>query len=250
MRDYQTIVKELDADLPRSAVHHREGGGGIKLSYVTGHYVIDRLNKIVGIGRWAYSHKLTQIADASGMKKDSRGIEKYNTAYLAEVRLVVDLGGVTTEFTEVGYGNGRDSDPGKAHESATKEAVTDGLKRAAKNLGMSLGLALYDKTQENVSDEPKKAVVDSVDLSTSSKPAGENILKTSSLPNEDRRTLNDTIRATSERLIKQGLASRDQLYQLMGTFGAKTKEELSDANAYLFLKKMKEMGSENAKQKQ
>jgi recombination DNA repair RAD52 pathway protein len=34
-----------------------------------------------------------------------------------------------------------------------KEAVTDGIKRCAKNLGMSMGLALYDKTQENVDEE-------------------------------------------------------------------------------------------------
>ena len=38
------------------------------------------------------------------------------------------------------------------YNTKAKEAVTDALKRAAKNLGMSMGLALYDKEQVNVDD--------------------------------------------------------------------------------------------------
>ena len=53
--------------------------------------------------------------------------------------------------TGIGYG----SDKGKFNpgEMASKEAESDALKRAAMKLGRSLGLALYDKSQEYVDEE-------------------------------------------------------------------------------------------------
>jgi recombination DNA repair RAD52 pathway protein len=43
-------------------------------------------------------------------------------------------------------------DCGLAHESASKEAVTDALKRTLRTFGNPFGLALYDKSRENVGD--------------------------------------------------------------------------------------------------
>jgi hypothetical protein len=62
-------------------------------------------------------------------------------------------------FSDYGYGDGTDkTNPGKAHELAIKEAVTDGLKRCAKNLGPVMGLALYDKDQTDVKEAETKPV--------------------------------------------------------------------------------------------
>lgn len=149
MKTHEQVVSELDAKIPRDAISSRQGGGASKLSYLEGWYVIDRLNKTVGIGNWAYT------ADAQVAHTDAANNSVH---YIAKVRLAVKFpNGETTEFSDYGYGDGSDKYKiGKAHELAVKEAVTDGIKRCAKNLGMSLGLALYDKTQENVEDEPAR----------------------------------------------------------------------------------------------
>ena len=53
MKTLIDIQNELDAPIPRSAVSQRQGGGGKSLSYLAGHYIIDRLNKIFGPLGWA-----------------------------------------------------------------------------------------------------------------------------------------------------------------------------------------------------
>jgi len=147
----KTIIEQLDAPIPRSAVSQRQGGGGRSLSYLAGHYVIDRLNKVFGPMNWASKIESLQLVHTA----------ENSVHYIAQVRLVVeDENGKKTEHTDVGYGDGSDkTNIGKAHELAVKEATTDALKRAAKNLGQSMGLALYSKDQENVveDEEPKVA---------------------------------------------------------------------------------------------
>ena len=51
---------------------------------------------------------------------------------------------------DVGFGTGIAKEYAGAHESAGKEAVTDGLKRAFRTFGNQFGNALYDKSQKNV----------------------------------------------------------------------------------------------------
>jgi DNA recombination protein Rad52 len=145
------VRKRLDEKIPRSAVALRDGGGPKKLSYLEGWYVIARLNEVLGQGNWDYNTeemKLVHSGETNG---------KQTVHYIAKVCLTVhglrSNNGYGITFSDYGYGDGSDKcNIGKAHELAVKEAVTDGLKRCAKNLGMSLGLALYDKTQENVDD--------------------------------------------------------------------------------------------------
>lgn len=140
----EQMIAELDAKIPRDEIVARKGGGGMVLSYLPGWYVIDRLNKVLGQGGWnALTSDPIKVADT---EQDG----KYVVAYMVKVRLEArHLGAI---FEDYGYGDGKDNHPGKAHESAIKEAVTDGIKRCAKNLGMSMGLALYSKDQENVDD--------------------------------------------------------------------------------------------------
>lgn len=149
-KSIEQIEKDLDDKIPRSAVSERDGGGGRRLSYLEGHYVIDRLNKVFGPLRWA--KEITDVRQITN--KTSRG---EFPAYLVKVRLTVGFGESGVVVKEA-YGYGSDKSSQNAHELAIKEAVTDALKVAAKDLGMSMGLALYDKSQENVSDEePIKA---------------------------------------------------------------------------------------------
>ena len=168
MKTREEIAKELDSNIPVDVISERSGGSGKMLSYLEGWYVIDRLNKVLGQGNWFYT--TDEIKEVhKGTVKDKYGNDVHTVHYIANVRLEVKFSeqkedtfrGNWINFTDYGYGDGSDKiNPGKAHELAVKEAVTDGLKRCAKNLGMSLGLALYDKSREFVGDpEPVKAPV-------------------------------------------------------------------------------------------
>lgn len=142
------IQSALDSNIPKDVIETREQAGRT-LSYLATWYVIDRLNQVLGQGNWGYQIKqLDKVFE--GTIQQSSG-EVFTTSYTAQVALFATVEGKTVIFTEVGYGDGTDrKSQGKAHELATKEAVSDALKRGAKNLGRSMGLALYDKTQEFV----------------------------------------------------------------------------------------------------
>jgi DNA recombination protein Rad52 len=145
--DYEKIVSKLDDKIPTDVISKRDAGQGRKLDYLEGWYVIARLNEILGQGNWSYNTeemKLVHSGEVDG---------KFVAHYVAKVTLAVNMDGFVAQFTDYGYGDGMDrNSPGKPHELAVKEAVTDGIKRCAKNLGHSMGLALYDKSRENVGD--------------------------------------------------------------------------------------------------
>lgn len=142
----EALKRQLDAKIPRDVISARDGGGGRKLSYLEGHYVIARANEIFGQGNWQY--QVIELTKTSDLPIETRSGVKQYTSYIAKVQ-VHALG---VAFSDYGFGDGTDANPGKTHELAVKEAVTDGVKRALKNFGMSMGLALYDKSQENVDD--------------------------------------------------------------------------------------------------
>lgn len=231
-KTYNDVIMALDAKIPREAISERDGGGGRKLSYLEGWYIINRLNEVFGIGNWAYNSTIQKLHE--GQVEDRYGKKKFTAHYAAQVRLVVTFpGGLQTEFTDCGYGDGQDpTSPGKPHELAIKESITDGLKRCAKNLGMSMGLALYDKTQENVEDgapadearEPASTVrteqqVPKVEGGGSSKA---DVLK--------------RITSVSRVIIAKQLRSEDQLRSYMKEkYGVDSKESLPLPKAKEFL---------------
>ncbi len=78
--------------------------------------------------------------------------------YIARVRITVAAGAHGPLIREgTGAGHGIDTDLGLAHESAIKEAETDAMKRALVTFGNPFGLALYDKSQRQVSVAPAQA---------------------------------------------------------------------------------------------
>jgi DNA recombination protein Rad52 len=146
------IREDLNAKIPRGAITTRESGFGSKLSYLTSYYVFDRLNQIFGPENWSYTIQELKNTFSGEVKG------KHYVCYVAQVALQTKYpDGSVRHDVDVGFGDGQDAtNPGKPHELASKEAVTDGLKRCAKSLGMSMGLALYDKGQDNVEEETAK----------------------------------------------------------------------------------------------
>lgn len=123
---------------------------GPKGHYIEGWHAIAEANRIFGFGEWSY-----EVTECSCVHQGPREIGQakkpgFGVTYTAKVSVRVD--GVVRE--DFGAGHGYDVDCGLAHESAIKEAVTDALKRALRSFGNPFGLALYDKSRENVGIDP------------------------------------------------------------------------------------------------
>lgn len=153
-------TKELSAKLSASHVKGRKQSGRM-LSYLEGWHVIAEANRIFGFDAWTREtvecRCVSERERKIGVKYDSNGNvtfagkDGWGVSYVAKVRVIV--AGIAREG--FGAGHGIDTDLGLAHESAIKEAETDAMKRALMTFGNPFGLALYDKSQENVSDEPE-----------------------------------------------------------------------------------------------
>lgn len=116
------------------------------LSYVEGWHVIAEANRIFGFDAW--TRELVSLVENTLPTKNDKG--NHVVSFRATVR--VTALGVTREGT--GFGSGIARDIHDAYESAVKEAETDAMKRALMTFGNPFGLALYDKTQANVSTGP------------------------------------------------------------------------------------------------
>ena len=141
---------DLAAPLNRANVKTRSQSGR-SLSYIEGWRAIDEANRIFGFDGWTRETiDIKCVAD----KPREIGASKtpgFGVSYTAKVR--INVNGIIREG--IGAGHGIDRDLGQAHESAIKEAETDAMKRALMTFGNPFGLALYDKEQTNVQDEPK-----------------------------------------------------------------------------------------------
>ncbi len=133
-----TIREQLDSNIPREVITTRQQSGK-NLSYLEGWYVIDRLNQVLGTENWSWY--VTRLDILPG--------DKASVLCQGEIEAIID--GKTVRKSGVGFGS--DKTNFNAGEMASKEAETDALKRAAMKFGRSLGLALYDKTQEFVSEQ-------------------------------------------------------------------------------------------------
>ena len=144
-------VELLSAKLDGSVVKTREQSGR-ELSYIEGWHAIAEANRIFGFGEWTSEVESLQcVVNTAQGTHNFKGETGYLIAYTAHV--VVTVG--DQRHGDYGYGQGIDyGNVGPAHESAVKEAVTDGLKRALRHWGSPFGLALYDKDQREVERAP------------------------------------------------------------------------------------------------
>ncbi len=121
--------------------------GNISLSYLEGYDLIDTANLAFGFGNWSYHvTTLEQVSEEINDKQNK--VIGYKAVVAITVYDQHHKFNITRE--DVGYGTGIARQYADAHESAGKEAVTDGLKRALRTFGNQFGNALYDKSQKNV----------------------------------------------------------------------------------------------------
>lgn len=137
-----TIIEELSK--PLDSRHVKPAPPGKHGDYIEGWHVIAEANRIFGFDGWSY-----EIIDLKQTASSENHKGNYVVGYLARVKTIVH--GITRE--DVGHGSGTNKSEADAHEGAIKEAVTDGLKRALRTFGNPFGLALYDKSKENVVDQ-------------------------------------------------------------------------------------------------
>ncbi len=152
--DWNTATPLLQAKLdPKNVQPPRQFGP--KGSYIEGWHAMAEANRIFGFGEWSYTISKCQCVSERPRETGKNKNPGFGVTYVATVRVVIgDIAGDVIR-EDVGAGHGYDIDCGLAHESAVKEAVTDALKRALRSFGNPFGLALYDKSRENVGvDQP------------------------------------------------------------------------------------------------
>ena len=154
MKDWQSVTYLYNA-----RISSREQGRG-RVNYLQGWVLIEEANRIFGFDGWQRQtlscQCVTQAQRLIGSKSEGRPQrEGWGVTYIARVRITVNAGERGLLIREgTGAGHGIDTDLGLAHESAIKEAETDAMKRALVTFGNPFGLALYDKSQRQVSGAP------------------------------------------------------------------------------------------------
>ena len=144
MRD--EAIEILGEKLKKDHISQRQQGGR-NLDYIESHHAIREANRAFGFDGWNYD--IVQLVKVSEEKNNNGN---HVIGYIARVRILVD----DTCREDVGFGSGISKNLADAHEGATKEAVSDAMKRALRTFGDIFGLALYDKKQEHVEKEPQR----------------------------------------------------------------------------------------------
>ena len=133
-------IKLLKDKLDRSVIKQRNQAGK-KLSYIEGWHAIAEANRIFGFGGWSRETLSMECVTDPTLTE---------CTYVARVRINVMTEDGATSRDGTGAGHGNMKDAGQNHESASKEAETDAMKRALSTFGNQFGLALYDKDQAEV----------------------------------------------------------------------------------------------------
>jgi DNA repair and recombination protein RAD52 len=202
----------LAAPLHREHVKQRSQSGR-QLSYIEGWHAIAEANRIFGFDGWTRETLDIRCVAERERKIGQSGRDGFGVSYIAKVRVTV--GGLVREG--IGSGHGIDADLGLAHESAIKEAETDAMKRALMTFGNPFGLALYDKTQENVSDEPDRSEAMAYVARS----------KTELLQVETTEELRNWWKAEGKNRLLYGFVKEDPLYQELYNAMCQRGRELS-----------------------
>lgn len=138
----QEISAQLDKPIDLNRVKSRQGSGGRSLSYIEGHDAIRTANTIFGFGGWS-TDVVELVCLGSEPRKSGQGKDGFGVGYRATVRVTVG----DNTFTDTGFGDAVEYTGSQIapHELASKEAVTDALKRCLMHYGDQFGLSLYSK---------------------------------------------------------------------------------------------------------
>lgn len=167
----------LDAPLDPRRVMGRAGSGGKTLSYLQTHDVKRTANKIFGYDGWSYDVEEIVCLGEEPFK-NRNGKEGIRVGYRATVSVQVHLGEKSCYRSDVGYGDAMEYNGSKItpHELASKEAVSDAIKRCLSSWGDQFGLVLYgaDPAPEETpapADRQEAAQSEPAKVSGSSDPA-------------------------------------------------------------------------------
>lgn len=149
--DWKALSIELNKKLDPAAI--KPAPQGKFGDYVDGYHVISEANRIFGNGGWSY--EITRLQEAHRTTVQTARGDQFRCSYLCTVKVTV--GDTFKEGSAVGMGSGKPENMGDVIESAVKEAETDALKRALRTYGNTFGLALYDKSRENIGVEASEA---------------------------------------------------------------------------------------------
>jgi len=136
----ELLNKPIDPSIVSS---RREGHG--QVSYLETWKAIDTANRVFN---YEWSFEIIEVKEVwNGSIKD-----RLEVAYLCKGKVTV--GDVV--HSDVGFGTGMDKNGnlGACHELASKEAVSDCIKRCLRNFGAQFGNSLYDKKKEWQNEEP------------------------------------------------------------------------------------------------
>ncbi|KAI8771728.1 DNA repair protein RAD52 homolog [Biomphalaria glabrata] len=133
----EVIQNALRQRLGPEFISQRVGAAGLKVAYIEGWKLINLANEMFGFNGW--SHGVSQ--------QTIDFVDHVNGKYYVGVSALVKVqlkDGVYHEDVGYGVSEGMKS-KALSLEKAKKEAVTDGLKRALKSFGNSMGNCLGDK---------------------------------------------------------------------------------------------------------
>lgn len=144
----QEQLQLLNQELDSSRIKSRSKGN-INLSYLEGFDLIETANKVFGYGAWSYD-----IEKLDHLSTEQNQNQNFVICYKAIVKVTVyDKEHIQNiSRSDVGTGTGIAKTQSEAHEGATKEAVTDALKRALRSFGNQFGLSLYDKSRNHTNN--------------------------------------------------------------------------------------------------
>mgnify|MGYP003349234988 CR=1 FL=1 len=133
-------LEKLKAPLAKENIAQRIGGGGTKLDYLEGWFVIDQANEIFGYDGWDY-----YIDDVQVIKEV---IDDKTCKALCRATVTVTVGETLRQDVGVVIGSAKNSMD--AIDIGLKGAVTDAMKRAFRTFGNQFGNCLYDKEKGGV----------------------------------------------------------------------------------------------------
>ncbi len=144
-------IDQLNEPLSKESVKTRDGTGNQKLSYLAAFHVINEANRIFGYGKWSTEiMHLHQVDKTEYIKIPDK--EMVSISYTCHLKLTVTGVPSMVSHEDVGFGNGVAGNAAygiaSCIELASKEAVTDALKRCLRYYGNQFGLSLYDKDDQ------------------------------------------------------------------------------------------------------
>jgi recombination DNA repair RAD52 pathway protein len=131
-QQYEQLLKPLN---PKRVAKREQAGR--TLSYLEAWDVKAHLIRVFGFGGWSW-----EVTEATLAYEDKNERGQWEVGYKVVGTLTIhDLG---CRYTEAAVGSASLPRRGEAHDMAIKTAESDGLKRAAINLGTQFGLSLYN----------------------------------------------------------------------------------------------------------